>query len=111
LAISPPAIFWAPREVAIDAFHRMVHAVATGMALELLSNAPGAHQYQRAQQGELRSLPSPGDFVVAARKAYVRRASPWLQLLSRYMNDVSKVSVVPGLGGCVYALIDVQCRA
>jgi len=42
LAISPPAIFWAPREVAIDAFHRMVHAVATGMALELLSNAPGA---------------------------------------------------------------------
>jgi len=42
LAISPPAIFWAPREVAIHAFHHMVHAVATGMALELLSNAPGA---------------------------------------------------------------------
>jgi len=42
LDIAPPAIFWAPREVAIDAFHHTVYAVATGIAFELLSNAPGA---------------------------------------------------------------------
>jgi len=42
LDIAPPAIFWAPREIAIDAFHHTVYAVATGIAYELLSNAPGA---------------------------------------------------------------------
>jgi len=42
LDIAAPAIFWAPREIAIDAFHHMVYAVATGIAYELLSNAPGA---------------------------------------------------------------------
>ena len=42
LDIAPPAIFWAPREIAIDAFHHTVYAVATGIAFELLSNAPGA---------------------------------------------------------------------
>ena len=40
LDIAPPAIFWAPREIAIDAFHHMVYAMATGMAYELLSNTP-----------------------------------------------------------------------
>ena len=42
LDIAPPAIFWAPREIAIDAFHHTVYAVATGIAYELLSNARGA---------------------------------------------------------------------
>ena len=42
LDIAPPAIFWAPREIAIDAFHHTVYVVATGIAYELLSNAPGA---------------------------------------------------------------------
>jgi hypothetical protein len=42
LDIAPPAIFWAPREIAIDAFHHMVYAVATGIAFELLSNTPSA---------------------------------------------------------------------
>jgi hypothetical protein len=41
LDIAPPAIFWAPREIAIDAFHHTVYAVATGIAFELLSNAHG----------------------------------------------------------------------
>ena len=36
--IAPPAIFWTPRDIAIDAFHHTVYAVATGMAYELLSN-------------------------------------------------------------------------
>src|SRR5215467_12000328 len=36
--IAPPAIFWAPREIAIDALHHTVYTVATGMAYELLSN-------------------------------------------------------------------------
>jgi len=43
LDIAPPAIFWAPREIAIDAFHHTVYAMATGIAYELLSNARGAH--------------------------------------------------------------------
>ena len=41
LDIAPPAIFWAPREIAIDAFHHTVYAVATGIAYELLSSARG----------------------------------------------------------------------
>ena len=41
--IAPPAIFWAPREIAIDAFHHTVYAVATGIAYELLGNGHGAH--------------------------------------------------------------------
>ena len=40
--IAPPAIFWAPREIAIDAFHHTVYAVATGIAYELLGNGHGA---------------------------------------------------------------------
>jgi hypothetical protein len=42
LDIAPPAIFWAPREIAIDVFHHMVYAVATGIAFELLSNPTSA---------------------------------------------------------------------
>jgi len=42
LDIAPPAIFWAPREIAIDAFHHTVYAVATGIAYELLGNSRGA---------------------------------------------------------------------
>jgi len=39
--IAPPAIFWAPRGIAIDAFHHTVYAVATGIAYELLGNGRG----------------------------------------------------------------------
>jgi len=42
LDIAPPAIFWTPQEIAIDAFHHTVYAMATGIAYELLGNAPGA---------------------------------------------------------------------
>ena len=41
LDIAPPAIFWAPREIAIDAFHHTVYAIATGIAYELLSDRRG----------------------------------------------------------------------
>ena len=40
--IAPPAVFWAPREIAIDAFHHTVYAIATGVAYELLGNSRGA---------------------------------------------------------------------
>jgi hypothetical protein len=36
LDIAPPAIFWPPVEIVIDAFHHTVYAVATGIAYELL---------------------------------------------------------------------------
>ena len=42
LDIAPLAIFWAPREIAIDIFHHTVYAVATGIAYELLGNGRGA---------------------------------------------------------------------
>jgi hypothetical protein len=38
LDIAPPALFWAPREIAIDAFHHAVYATATGLAYQLLSD-------------------------------------------------------------------------
>jgi hypothetical protein len=41
LDIAPPALFWAPREIAIDAFHHTVYAVATGIAYQLLSDRRG----------------------------------------------------------------------
>jgi hypothetical protein len=41
LDVAPPAIFWAPREIAIDAFHHTVYAIATGLAYELLSDRRG----------------------------------------------------------------------
>ena len=40
--IAPPAVFWAPEEIAIDAFHHTVYAVATGIAYELLGHRRGA---------------------------------------------------------------------
>jgi hypothetical protein len=30
LDIAPPAIFWAPQEIAIDAFHHVVYAATNG---------------------------------------------------------------------------------
>jgi len=42
LDIAPPAIFWGPQEIAIDAFHHTVYAVATGIAYQLLSSATAA---------------------------------------------------------------------
>jgi hypothetical protein len=42
LDIAPPALFWAPREIAIDAFHHAVYATATGIAYQLLSDRRGA---------------------------------------------------------------------
>jgi hypothetical protein len=41
LDVAPPSIFWAPREIAIDAFHHTVYAIATGLAYELLSGRRG----------------------------------------------------------------------
>jgi hypothetical protein len=40
LEVAPPVVFWEPEEIAIDAFHHLVYAVATGVAYELL-NANG----------------------------------------------------------------------
>ena len=41
LDVAPPSIFWAKEEVAIDAFHHTVYAVATGIAYEALSSRNG----------------------------------------------------------------------
>ena len=37
LEVAPPAIFWGAEEVAIDAFHHAVYAVAPGLAYELIA--------------------------------------------------------------------------
>jgi hypothetical protein len=37
LEVAPPAVFWGKDEVAIDAFHHVVYAVATGLAYELIA--------------------------------------------------------------------------
>ena len=37
LEIAPPAIFWPKEEIAIDAFHHVVYAAATGLAYEVIS--------------------------------------------------------------------------
>ena len=39
LDIAPPAIFWPKQEIAIDAFHHTVYALATGIAYELLGSS------------------------------------------------------------------------
>ena len=39
LDIAPPAIFWPKEEIAIDAFHHTVYALATGIAYELLTSS------------------------------------------------------------------------
>ena len=41
LDVAPPSIFWGKQEVAIDAFHHTVYALATGVAYELLSTRNG----------------------------------------------------------------------
>jgi hypothetical protein len=41
LDVAPPAVFWGKEEVAIDAFHHTVYAVATGLAYELLGSRNG----------------------------------------------------------------------
>jgi hypothetical protein len=38
LDVAPPAVFWGAEEVAIDACHHAVYAIATGLAYELLSS-------------------------------------------------------------------------
>jgi hypothetical protein len=38
LEIAPPAVFWPKEEIAIDAFHHLVYATATGVAYELIAN-------------------------------------------------------------------------
>jgi hypothetical protein len=40
--VAPPVIFWPKAEIAIDAFHHTVYALATGLAYELLSSRDGA---------------------------------------------------------------------
>src|ERR671936_2814803 len=39
LEIAPPVIFWPKEEIAIDALHHTVYAVATGVAYELIAGA------------------------------------------------------------------------
>ena len=41
LEIAPPSIFWGKEEIAIDAFHHVVYAAATGVAYELIGNGRG----------------------------------------------------------------------
>ena len=41
LEIAPPSIFWGAEEIAIDAFHHVVYATATGVAYELIGNGRG----------------------------------------------------------------------
>jgi len=36
MEVAPPSIFWGADEVAIDAFHHAVYAIATGIAYELI---------------------------------------------------------------------------
>ena len=43
LEIAPPAIFWPKEEIAIDAFHHTVYALATGIAYELISSHNGSN--------------------------------------------------------------------
>jgi hypothetical protein len=41
LDIAPPAVFWPKEEIAIDAFHHVVYATATGVAYELIGDGRG----------------------------------------------------------------------
>jgi hypothetical protein len=41
LEVAPPIVFWAPQEIAIDAFHHLVYATATGIAYELIDGGRG----------------------------------------------------------------------
>jgi hypothetical protein len=40
LKVAPPATEWGPEEVAIDAWHHLVYALATSVAYELLDRGP-----------------------------------------------------------------------
>src|SRR5262249_42815255 len=40
--IAPPSIFWGKQEIAIDALHHAVYALASGIAYRLLSSRNGA---------------------------------------------------------------------
>jgi hypothetical protein len=42
LDVAPPSVFWPKQEIAIDALHHAVYALATGIAYELLSSRSGA---------------------------------------------------------------------
>jgi hypothetical protein len=42
LDVAPPSIFWPKEEIAIDAFHHTVYALATGVTYQLLSSGNGA---------------------------------------------------------------------
>src|SRR5438477_12719708 len=42
LDIAPPAIFWPKEEIAIDALHHTIYAIATGFAYQLLSSRNGS---------------------------------------------------------------------
>ena len=42
LDVAPPSVFWRKQEIAIDAFHHAVYALATGIAYELLSSRHGS---------------------------------------------------------------------
>jgi hypothetical protein len=39
LEIAPPSVFWPKQEIAIDAFHHAVYAIATGIAYEALNES------------------------------------------------------------------------
>jgi len=41
LEIAPPSVFWPKEEIAIDAFHHAVYALATGIAYEALNARNG----------------------------------------------------------------------
>jgi hypothetical protein len=36
LEVAPPVVFWKRKEIAIDVFHHLVYATATGFAFEFL---------------------------------------------------------------------------
>jgi hypothetical protein len=42
LDVAPPSIFWGKTEIAIDAFHHAVYALATGVTYRLLSTRGGS---------------------------------------------------------------------
>ncbi|HMD57397.1 MAG TPA: hypothetical protein VKG82_08005 [Solirubrobacteraceae bacterium] len=51
LEVAPPIVFWAPQEIAIDAFHHTVYAIATGLAYELLDgNGRTANGHRAAEK-------------------------------------------------------------
>ena len=41
LEVAPPVVFWAPQEIAIDAFHHVVYAAASGITYDLLDGRRG----------------------------------------------------------------------